>query len=93
MRRFVIERELPKIGSADDNSLRSAARTSCDALAKIGTEVQWIESYVAEDKTFCVYLAEDEDGIRRHAELSGFPANKITEVRRMIDPTTAELPA
>ena len=92
MRRFVIERELPSIGSADDNAMQQAARTSCDALAKIGTEVQWIESYVADDKTFCVYLAEDEAGIRRHAELSGFPANKITEVRRMIDPTTAGPP-
>jgi hypothetical protein len=89
MRRFVIERDLPAIGSADDATLQGAARTSCDALAKIGPKVQWIESYVAADKTFCIYLAEDEEGIRRHSELSGFPANKITEVHRMIDPTTA----
>lgn len=89
MRRFVIERELPDIGKADADALRAAARTSCEALVKIGPEVQWIESYVADNKTFCVYLAEDEAAIRRHSELSGFPANKITEVRRMIDPTTA----
>ena len=89
MRRFVIERELPAIGHADSAALRTAARTSCDALAKIGPEVQWIESFVTEDKTFCIYLAQDEAAIRRHSELSGFPANKITEVRRMIDPTTA----
>ena len=67
----------------------SAATTSNEALGKLAGRVQWVESYVAADKTFCVYLAKDEVIIRKHAELSGFPANKITEVRKMIDPTTA----
>lgn len=88
MRRFVIERDLPAIGSADDATLQGAARTSCDALAKIGPKVQWIESYVAADKTFCIYLAEDEAAVHEHAKLSGFPANRVTEVRTVIDPTT-----
>jgi hypothetical protein len=89
MRRFIIERELPKIGSAEREQLRTAAAKSNEALAKLAPRVQWVESYVADDKTFCVYLAEDEAAIREHAELSGFPANRITEVRRTIDPTTA----
>ena len=89
MRRFIIERELPAIGSADRDALRAAARKSNEALRAVGPAIQWIESYVAADKTFCVYLAEDEGAIRRHAEISGFPANKITEVQRTIDPTTA----
>jgi hypothetical protein len=89
MRRYVIEREVPGIGSLNQEQLRGASAKSCEALRKIGTSVQWIESFVAADKTFCIYLADDEAAIRRHAELSGFPANRITEVRNMIDPTTA----
>lgn len=89
MRKFVIERDLPAVGSLEREQLREAAKTSNAALAKLGPDIQWVESYVADDKTFCVYLAKDEDVIRRHAEISGFPASKITEVRRMIDPTTA----
>ena len=89
MRKYIIERELPAIGSAEREALRAAAKTSNEALAALGPNIQWVESYVAADKTFCVYLAEDEDLIRQHAERSGFPANKITEVKRMIDPTTA----
>ena len=89
LRRFVIERELPAIGSAEREALKEAAKTSNAALAKLGPSIQWVESYVAADKTFCVYLAEDEAIIRKHAEISGFPANKITEIRRTIDPTTA----
>ncbi len=89
MRRFIIERELPAIGSAEREQLKAAAATSNDALAQLAPDIQWVESYVADDKTFCVYLAKDEDVIRRHAEISGFPANRITEVRRTIDPTTA----
>ena len=69
--------------------MREAAKTSNAALAKLSPDIQWVESYVADDKTFCIYLAKDEDVIRRHAEISGFPASKITEIRRMIDPTTA----
>jgi hypothetical protein len=89
MRKYVIERDIPEIGTFEREQLREAAKTSNAALAKLGPDVQWVESYVAEDKTFCVYLAKDEAVIRRHAEISGFPASKITEVRRMIDPTTA----
>jgi hypothetical protein len=89
MRKFIIERELPAIGSAERQALREAAQKSNAVLKQLGPDIQWVESYVAADKTFCVYLAQDEAIIRKHAEISGFPANKITEVRRMIDPTTA----
>ena len=89
LHKYMIERDLPKVGSLEREQLREAAKTSNTALAKIGTDIQWVESFVTADKTFCVYLAKDESVIRRHAELSGFPASKITEVRRMIDPTTA----
>ncbi|HXV23925.1 MAG TPA: DUF4242 domain-containing protein [Alphaproteobacteria bacterium] len=89
MRKFIIERELPQIGSADRKALKEAAARSNQALAQLAPRVQWVESYVADNKTFCVYLADDEAAIRKHAEISGFPASRITEVRRMIDPTTA----
>ena len=89
MRKFIIERELPAIGSAERQALRAAAQKSNATLKELGPDIQWVESYVANDKTFCIYLAESEDLIRKHAEISGFPANKITEIRRMIDPTTA----
>lgn len=89
MRRFIIEREIPQVGSFEREQLKAAAAKSNEALAKLAPNVQWVESYVAADKTFCVYLATDEGVIRRHAELSGFPANRITEVRKTIDPTTA----
>jgi hypothetical protein len=89
MRKYVIEREIPKIGTFERQQFKDAANTSNAALAQLAPDVQWVESYVANDKTFCIYLAKDEDVIRRHAEISGFPANRITEVKRMIDPTTA----
>jgi hypothetical protein len=91
MRKFIIERELPAVGSMAREQLRDASAKSNEALAELGPEIQWVESYVAADKTFCVYLARDEEIIRRHAEISGFPANKITEIKRMIDPTTASV--
>jgi hypothetical protein len=89
MRKYVIERDIPKVGTFEREQLREAAKTSNAALAKLGPDIQWVESYVADNKTFCIYLAKDEAIIRRHAEVSGFPATKITEVKRMIDPTTA----
>ena len=89
MRRFVIEREIPKVGSFERDQLKAAAAKSNEVLAQLSPDIQWVHSYVAGDKTFCIYLAKDEAVIRRHAEISGFPANKITEVRKMIDPTTA----
>ena len=89
MRRFVIERDLPEVGSLEREELKAAAAKSNAALAELAPDIQWVESYVADNKTFCIYLATDEDVIRKHSEISGFPANKITEVRRTIDPTTA----
>jgi len=89
MRKYIIERDIPKVGTLEREQLREAAKTSNAALVKLGTGIQWLQSYVADDKTFCVYLAKDEAIIRRHAEVSGFPATKITEVHRLIDPTTA----
>jgi Nickel responsive protein SCO4226-like len=89
LRRFVIERDIPKVGSFEREQLREAAAKSNEVLYRLGPDIQWVESYVADDKTFCVYLAKDEAIIRKHAEISGFPATKITEVRKMIDPTTA----
>jgi hypothetical protein len=89
MRKFIIERDLPAIGSAEREQLKAAAAKSNSVLRQLGPDIQWVESYVASDKTFCVYMAKDENIIREHAKISGFPANKITEVRKMIDPTTA----
>jgi hypothetical protein len=89
MRRFVIERDIPKVGSFEREQLRGAAAKSNEVLAQLAPDIQWEHSYVVGDKTFCIYLAKDEAVIRRHAEISGFPANRITEVRKVIDPTTA----
>lgn len=88
LRKFVIERDIPKVGSFEREQLRGAAAKSNEALRQLGPDIQWVKSYVADDKTFCVYFAKDEGIIRRHAEISGFPASKITEVRKLIDPTT-----
>jgi hypothetical protein len=90
LRKFIIERDIPAVGSLEREQLRGAAAKSNEALRQIGPDIQWVESYVANDKTFCVYLAKDEGVIRKHAEISGFPATKITEVRKMIDPTTEQ---
>jgi hypothetical protein len=89
LRKFVIERDIPKVGSFEREQLKAAAAKSNEVLARLAPDIQWVESYVAADKTFCVYLAKDEAVIRKHADLSGFPATKITEVRKTIDPTTA----
>jgi hypothetical protein len=90
LRRFVIERELPAIGAADRDALRAASKKSNSVLAELAPRIQWEHSYVAGDKTFCIYLAESEDVIKEHARRSGFPASKVTEIKRIIDPTTAE---
>jgi hypothetical protein len=89
VKKFVIERDLPGVGSMSGDELSGAAHTSNGALAELGPRIQWQHSYVAGDKTFCIYLAEDEEAIREHAQKSGFPASRITEVRTVIDPTTA----
>ena len=88
MRKYIIERDIPKVGSFEREQLREAAKTSNSALAQLAPDIQWVESFVADNKTFCVYLAKDEAVIRKHAEISGFPATKVTEVKKMIDPTT-----
>jgi hypothetical protein len=88
MRKFVIEREIPGVGGLDSCGLADAAAKSNAALAQLSPRVQWQHSYVTADKTFCIYLAEDEQAIRDHAKLSGFPATRITEVRSVIDPST-----
>jgi hypothetical protein len=89
MQKFIIEREIPGAGSLERAQLKEAAAKSNAVLAELAPDIQWVESYVAADKTFCVYLAKDESLIRKHAELSGFPASKITPIGKMIDPTTA----
>ena len=89
LQRFIIERDIPKAGTLDPRELREAAIKSNDVLRQLGPDIQWVESYIAEDKLFCVYLAVSEDLIREHAKISGFPATKITAIRRKIDPTTA----
>jgi hypothetical protein len=92
MQKFVIEREIPGVGDMNDQEIGGAAKASNEALDKLAPKVQWIHSYVTPSKTFCIYLAENEDAIRKHAELSGFPANTITPITRVIDPTSAERP-
>ena len=88
LRRFMIERDIPKVGTFEREQLRQAAGKSNEVLRQLGPDIQWVESYVAGDKTFCVYLAKDESIIKKHAEISGFPATKITEISKTIDPTT-----
>jgi hypothetical protein len=89
MKRYVIEREIPEVGTLEREQLRGAAAKSNEALAQLAPKIQWVHSYVAADQTFCIYLAESEAIIHRHAEISGFPANRITEIGKIIDPTTA----
>ena len=91
MKRFIIERDISGVQNLDALQCGQAAKTSNSALSKLGGKVHWEHSYVVNDKTFCVYLAEDEDAVRAHAELSGFPATKITHVTSIMDPTTANL--
>lgn len=89
MKRYVIERSIPGVGKFDGEQLKGAAATSNEALSKLAGKVQWVQSYVVDDKTFCIYLAEDEAAVRAHSQLSGFPASKITEVRSVLEPMTA----
>jgi hypothetical protein len=89
LQRFIIERDIPKVGSLGRQQLKEAAAKSNDVLRRLGPDIQWVESYVADDRLFCVYLATGEDIIRRHAQMSGFPASRIVPILRKIDPTTA----
>ncbi|MCY4591611.1 MAG: DUF4242 domain-containing protein [Alphaproteobacteria bacterium] len=88
MNRFIIERDIPEVGTLERQQLAEAAAKSNEVLAQLGPDIQWVESFVAADKTFCVYLAKDEAIIHKHAEMSGFPATKVTAVSKTIDPTT-----
>jgi len=90
MPQYVIEREMPGAGQLDADDLRQASQTSCSVLKELGPSIQWVHSYVTDNKIFCIYRAPNEDMIREHAQRGGFPCNKISEIRNMIDPTTAE---
>ena len=90
MPKFVIEREIPKAGNLSAEELQAISQKSCGVLREMGPQIQWVESYVTDDKVYCVYIAPDEGAVREHAERGGFPANRVSEIRRMIDPTTAE---
>ena len=90
MPKFVIERELAGAGKLSPQELQAISQKSCDVLRQLGPQIQWIQSYVTDDKIYCVYVAPDEQTIRRHAEQGGFPANRISRVRSVIDSTTAE---
>lgn len=90
MPQFVIEREMPGVGGLSAADLQGASQTSCSVLRDLGQEIQWVHSYVTDDKIYCIYRAPSEDLIRQHAESAGFPANAIAQVRSVIDPTTAD---
>jgi hypothetical protein len=89
MPKYIIEREIPAAGKLTRDQLQGISQKSCGVLEKLGPQIQWVESYVTDDKVYCVYVAPSEALIREHAKQGGFPANKISEVRRLIDPTTA----
>lgn len=90
MPKYIIERDIKDVGQLSNEQFQDVARKSCDVLDQLGSEIQWVESYVTNDKIYCVYVAPNEDLIREHAERGGFPANRISAVLRVIDPTTAE---
>jgi hypothetical protein len=90
MPKFVIEREIPNAGSLSARDLKAIAVKSCAVLERLGPSIQWVQSYVTGDRIYCVYIAPNEDLVREHAKLGGFPANRVSEVRAIIDPTTAE---
>ena len=90
MPKYVIEREIPGAGKLTSAEIQGISAKSCSVLNTLGPSIQWVESYVTDDKIYCVYIAPNEALVREHAKLGGFPANKVSQVRRMIDPTTAE---
>ena len=90
MPKFVIEREIPNAGKLTPEQLKAISQTSCGVLRELGPQIQWVHSYVTGDKIYCVYIAPDEDVVARHAKMGGFPANRISQVSSIIDPTTAE---
>ncbi len=90
MPKYIIEREVPNAGALSADELKAISQKSCGVLGGMGPKIQWQESFVTDDKIYCVYIAEDDQAIREHAEQGGFPANHIAQVRNIIDPTTAE---
>ena len=90
MPKYVIEREIPNAGKLSKDELQAISQKSCGVLRNLGPQIQWLQSYVTDDKIYCVYIAPNEKMVREHAEQGGFPANRISEVKSIIDPTTAE---
>ncbi len=90
MPKFLIEREIPGAGDLSGEELQAISQKSCGVLREMGPQIQWVESYVTGDKVYCVYIAPDEAAVREHARRGGFPANRVSEIKRMIDPTTGE---
>ncbi|HEU5450794.1 MAG TPA: DUF4242 domain-containing protein [Terriglobales bacterium] len=90
MPKYIIEREIPNAGKLSADELQGVAQKSCSVLRNMGPAIQWVESFVTDNKVYCVYISPNEEMIRKHAQEGGFPANKISEIRRMIDPTTSE---
>ena len=90
MPKFIIERDIPGAGNLTQEQILGISQKSCSVLRNLGPEIQWLESYVSDDKIYCVYIAPSEALVREHAKQGGFPANKVSQVRRIIDPTTAE---
>jgi len=88
--KFVIEREIPDAGKMSQEQLKAVSQTSCGILREMGPQIQWIQSYVTDDKIYCIYIAPDEETVRKHAQQGGFPANRVSRIRTMIDPTMAE---
>ena len=90
MPKYVIEREIPEAGKLSAQELQAISQKSCNVLNQMGTQIQWVESYVTDDKVYCLYIAPNEEMVREHARQGEFPANRVSEVRTTIDPTTAE---
>ena len=90
MPKYLIEREVPGVGNLSPQDVQGLSRKSCSVLQNMGPQIQWVQSYVTGDKIYCVYIAPNEEMIREHAKQGGFPANRISEIKSMIDPTTAE---
>jgi Protein of unknown function (DUF4242) len=90
MPKFIIERDIPKAGSLSSEQLQAISKKSCEVLREMGAQIQWVQSYVSDDRVYCIYVAPDEDAVRKHAQQGGFPANRISRIRSVIDPTTAE---
>ena len=90
MPKFVIERELPGAGKLAPDALKAISQKSCGVLRELGPDIQWLQSFVTDDKIYCIYIAPDEATVRQHANMGGFPANSIAQVRTVIDPTTSE---